>query len=153
MARYLTLEAFLLAVLAGFSGLFLLATKDYGTTAALFPRVIALAALAFLVVDLVWGYVLAGKECGEPQAKTRAVTSSTGWVWPLALQGGYIALIYVAGLSTATLFYLVACPWQLRYRNWVITILHAVLLTLVIVYTFHYVFHVRLPKGLLGIPF
>jgi hypothetical protein len=30
--------------------------------------------------------------------------------------------------------------------------LHAVLLTFVIVYTFHSVFHVRLPKGLLGIP-
>lgn len=61
-------------------------------------------------------------------------------------------MIYIAGFSTATFAYLIACPWQLHYRNWIVTILHAILLTVAIVYTFHSVFHVRLPKGVLGIP-
>ena len=152
MARYSTLEAFLLAVLVGFSGLLLLISKDYGTTAALFPRVIASASLAFIFLDIGWGYFLTGKNRAKPQAKAPAQASNTGWAAPLALQAGYIALIYVAGFAAATLLYLLVCPWQLRYRNWKVTIPHAILLTFAIVYTFHSVFHVRLPKGLLGIP-
>lgn len=147
MARHVTLETFLLLVLAGFSGLFLLASRDYGTTAALFPGVIASAALAFIALDVVSGALFSRK------AKAPAEASNMGWVAPLALQGGYIALIYLAGFAAATLVYLLVCPWQLRYRNRLVTVLHAVLFTFAIVYVFHVVFHVRLPKGLLGIPF
>lgn len=139
-------------VLAGFSALFLFITKDYGATAALFPRVVASASLVLIALDSLWTYFLVGKGRAKPQAKAPDQRSNRGWSAPLALQAGYIGLIYVAGFSTATLIYLIACPWQLRYRNWFVTILHAVLLTFAIVYTFHSVFHVRLPKGLLGIP-
>jgi hypothetical protein len=146
------LEALLLVVLAGFSALFLFITKDYGATAALFPRVVASASLIFIAVDILWKYFVIEKAGAKLQATTADQTSDIGWASPLALQAGYIGLIYVAGFSTATLIYLMVCPWQLRYRNWFVTILHAVLLTFAIVYTFHSVFHVRLPKGLLGIP-
>lgn len=145
-----TLETLLLVVLAGFSALFLVLTKDYGATAALFPRVVASASLVFLALDILWKYFVAGKN--TIRAKAPDHTNNKGWVLPLAFQAGYLGLIYVAGFSAATLAYLIACPWQLRYRNWIITILHAVLLTFAIVYTFHTVFHVRLPKGMLGIP-
>ncbi len=143
-----TLEGLLLVILAGFAVLFLLVTKDYGATAALFPRVVAAATLAFLAFDLGWQYFLAKKK-SAPVRQDAAVVS---WWAALALQAGYIALIYIAGFSAATLIYLIACPWQLRYRKWAVTISHAVLLTFTIVYTFNSVFHVRLPKGLLGIP-
>jgi hypothetical protein len=142
------LEGLLLVILAGFAVLFLLVTKDYGATAALFPRVVAAATLAFLAFDLGWQYFLAKKK-SAPVRQDAAVVS---WWAALALQAGYIALIYIAGFSAATLIYLIACPWQLRYRKWAVTISHAVLLTFTIVYTFNSVFHVRLPKGLLGIP-
>jgi len=145
-------EALLLVVLAGFSVLFLFIAKDYGATAALFPRVVASASLVFLALDFLCKYFVVGKADAEPQAKPPDQTSNRGWSSPLALQAGYIGLIYVAGFSTATLIYLTVCPWQLRYRNWLVTILHAVLLTFAVVYTFHSVFHVRLPAGLLGIP-
>jgi hypothetical protein len=153
MARSFTLETFLLLALAGFCGLFLLASKDYGATAALFPRVIATAALAFIALDVVYGSLVAAKGRARAQTKESPGESRAGWVAPLALQGGYIALIYLAGFAAATLVYLLVCPWQLRYRRWMVTILHAVSLTFVIVYTFHSVFHVRLPRGLLGLPF
>jgi len=143
-----TLEGLLLVILAGFAVLFLLVTKDYGATAALFPRVVAAATLAFLAFDLGWQYFLAKKK-SAPVRQDAAVVS---WWAALALQAGYIALIYIAGFSAATLIYLIACPWQLRYRKWAVTISHAVLLTFTIVYTFNSVFHVRLPKGLVGIP-
>ncbi len=143
-----TLEGLLLVILAGFAVLFLLVTKDYGATAALFPRVVAAATLAFLAFDLGWQYFLAKKK-SAPVRQDAAVVS---WWAALALQAGYIALIYIAGFSAATLIYSIACPWQLRYRKWAVTISHAVLLTFTIVYTFNSVFHVRLPKGLLGIP-
>ena len=143
-----TLEGLLLVILAGFAILFLLVTKDYGATAALFPRVVAAATLAFLAFDLGWQYFLAKKKFVPLRHDAEVVS----WWAALALQAGYIALIYIAGFSAATLAYLIACPWQLRYRRWAVTISHAVLLTFTIVYTFNSVFHVRLPKGLLGIP-
>lgn len=143
-----TLEGLLLVILAGFAALFLLVTKDYGTTAALFPRVVAAATLAFLAFDLGWQYFLAKKKFAPLRHDAEVVP----WWAALALQAGYIALIYIAGFSAATLAYLIACPWQLRYRRWAVTASHAVLLTFTIVYTFNSVFHVRLPKGLLGIP-
>lgn len=79
-------------------------------------------------------------------------STSVSWYAALALQGGYIAFIYLIGFSAATLLFLLLCPWHLRYRRWPITIIHGVLLTLVIVGSFHLFFHVRLPKGFLGIP-
>lgn len=152
MPRNLTLETFLLAVLAGFSALFLLISKDYGTTAALFPRVIASASLVFIILDIGWEYASARQAPIKPRAEKFGKTGSVGWMPPLALQAGYIALIYIAGFTAATFLYLLACPWQLRYRKWLVTILHAALLTFTIVYTFHSVFHIRLPRGVLGLP-
>ena len=146
------MEALLLVVLAGFAALFLFLTKDYGTTAALFPRVVASASLVFVALDILWKYFVVEKGGAKPKTKAPDQTSNKGWVLPLVFQAGYLGLIYVAGFSAATLAYLIACPWQLRYRNWIVIILNAVLLTFAIVYTFHTVFHVRLPKGMLGIP-
>lgn len=152
MSRAVTLETFLLAILASFCALFLWVSRDYGTTAALFPRVIASASLVFVLLDIGWEHIFARAAQDKPRAEKSSQTGTAGWMPPLALQAGYIALIYAAGFATATFLYLVACPWQLRYRNWLVTILHAVLLTFTIVYTFHSVFHVRLPRGMLGFP-
>lgn len=146
------MEALLRTLLVCFALLFLFVTKDYGATAALFPRVVALFSLAFISLDIFWLYFRKGHKPAKPQAETQRVLPRVSWSAALALQAGYIGVIYIAGFSTATFAYLIACPWQLHYRNWIVTILHAILLTVAIVYTFHSVFHVRLPKGVLGIP-
>jgi tripartite tricarboxylate transporter TctB family protein len=146
------LEAFLQILLAGFALLFLFVTKDYGATAALFPRVVAIFSLVLITLDIFWRYFFMRAKGAKPQAEKNEISQTVSWQSALALQAGYIGLIYVAGFSVATLAYLIACPWQLRYRNWLVTIVHAVLLMVAIVYTFHTVFHVRLPKGVLGIP-
>lgn len=77
---------------------------------------------------------------------------SVSWPAALTLQASYIILIYLIGFSTATLLYLLSSPWQMRYRHWTVVLIHGLLLTLVIFVSFHWFFHVRLPKGLLGIP-
>ena len=146
------MEAILLVVLAGFAVLFLFLSKDYGATAALFPRVVASASLIFIALDILWKYLAVAKSGTKLPARASDEADNKGWAPPLAMQTGYIGLIYIAGFSAATLLYLIICPWQLRYRNWLVTILHAALLTFAIVYTFHTVFHVRLPNGFLGIP-
>lgn len=146
------LEILLLFILTGFAVLFLWVTKDYGATAALFPRVVAVISLGFVALDLVGQFSRRKKTSATPRAAASKTSGGVSWVSALALQAVYIGLIYVAGFSTATLTYLIACPWHLRFRNWTVTIVHAVLLTITIVYTFHSIFHVRLPKGMLGIP-
>ena len=116
------------------------------------PQVVAVVSLGFVALDLVGQFSRRKKTSATPRAAASKTSGGVSWVSALALQAVYIGLIYVAGFSTATLTYLIACPWHLRFRNWTVTILHAVLLTVTIVYTFHSIFHVRLPKGMLGIP-
>lgn len=146
------LEGLLLAIMTAFAVFFLWLTKDYGATAALFPRVVAVISLGFVALDLLGQFSRSKKKSAAPREQASENTSGVSWFGALALQGAYIGLIYIAGFSAATLAYLVACPWHLRFRNWTVTIVHAVLLTVTIVYTFHSIFHVRLPKGMLGIP-
>ena len=146
-----TLESLLLFILAGFAVLFLWVTRDYGATAALFPRVVAIASLGFIALDLL-GQSSPRKKTSALAAGAEPASGSVSWTSALALQAVYIGLIYVAGFATATLAYLIACPWHLRFRNWTVIVVHGVLLTVVTVYTFHTIFHVRLPKGLLGMP-
>lgn len=138
--------------MVGFALLFLFVTKDYGATAALFPRVVALFCLAFISLDIFSLYLSRGKKPVKAPAETQQELSGVSWFAALALQAGYIGMIYISGFSTATLAYLIVCPWQLRYRHWIVTVVHATLLTVTVVYLFHTVFHVRLPKGVLGIP-
>lgn len=146
------METLLRALLVGFALLFLFVTKDYGATAALFPRVVASFCLAFISLDIFSLYLRRGKKPVKAPAETQQELSGVSWFAALALQAGYIGMIYIAGFSTATLAYLIVCPWQLRYRHWIVTVVHATLLTVTVVYLFHTVFHVRLPKGVLGIP-
>jgi hypothetical protein len=125
--------------------------KDYNSTAALFPRLVALSALLFLALDLISKKVGARKprEVGQPPDST---LQPPPWLPALALQGGYIIFVYLIGFSAATLLFLLAVPAQMRYRRWPITALYAILLTVAIYVSFHWLFHVRLPKGLIGLP-
>jgi hypothetical protein len=146
------LEGLLLFILVAFAVLFLWVTKDYGATAALFPRVVAVVSLGFVALDLFGQFSRRRKKSATPRASSSVTSSGVFWFSALVLQAVYIGLIYVAGFSAATLTYLIVSPRHLRFRNWTAIIVHGVLLTVTIVYTFHSIFHVRMPKGMLGIP-
>jgi len=126
-------------------------TKDFNPTAALFPRLVAAFSLFCIALSLVFQFMGKG-ETAPPEKAREQNPESVSWPATLTLQGGYIILIYVIGFSAATLFYLLLSPWQMHYRRWGVILLHGLLLTLSVAVSFHWLFHVRLPKGLIGIP-
>ena len=135
-------EILLFAILGGFAGLFLLLSRDYNPTAALFPRVIAIASLVFLSILIVqFGVSRPQQEASENNGTSRAAI--------FGLQGAYLVLIYCFGFFTATLLFLLVAPVQLRYKRWSVVFAHAVVVTLVLAGSFLWLFNIQLPSGAL----
>ncbi|MBI2961322.1 MAG: tripartite tricarboxylate transporter TctB family protein [Betaproteobacteria bacterium] len=148
--RIAALEGFLLLVLGSFALAFFVETRELGQTAALFPRLVALASLAALALALGFQFFGAAKARQTP-AETAALETLDVVSWPLALavQVGYVALIALLGFSLASLLYLIGAPLQMRYRRWGVLIAYGFLLTAAVAIAFTVLFHVRLPEGLL----
>jgi len=148
--RISNLEGFLLLILGAFAASFLVQSWELGQTAAMFPRLVAGASLALLA--LVTAFELMGKGSARKkplEAVTTRAPDAILWPVALAVQIGYIALVVLVGFSLATLIYLMGSPLQMRYRRWGVLGAFAILLTATVVASFTYLFHVRLPEGLL----
>jgi hypothetical protein len=141
------LEALLLILLGGFAVAFLVLSKDYGATAALFPRWVAGAAILSLLLALPVE-ILRRRKSSAPEP---AAESSDSVAWPLILllQGGYVLFIYLIGFAGATLLFLLFTPALMHYRRWSVILLYGVLLTAAVAGSFMWLFNVRLPKGIL----
>ncbi|HXG50696.1 MAG TPA: tripartite tricarboxylate transporter TctB family protein [candidate division Zixibacteria bacterium] len=142
--------ALLPLVTAGFAAALLFFSRENNPTAALFPRVVGVATLAFVLLDLIINRT--GIRHAAPPEGRASGGRLPAWGIPLALQAVYLALIYVIGFSLATFVFLLLCPLVLGYRRPAVVAAHAVLFTAVLVFTFQSVFHIRLPKGLIGFP-
>jgi len=148
--RMAPLEGFLLLILGAFAASFLVLSWQLGQTAAMFPRLVAGVSLALLALALVLDFT--GKTRARkkpPETKTARAADAIPWPVALAVQIGYIALVVLVGFSLATLIYLAGSPLQMRYRRWGVLGAFAILLTATVVASFTYLFHVRLPEGLL----
>lgn len=148
--RISALEGFLLFVLAGFAATFLIQSRQFGETAAMFPRLVAGVSLALLA--LATAFELRDKvRTGKKSLETMTTRAPGAIPWPVALavQIAYIALVVLIGFSLATLIYLMGAPLQMRYRRWGVLGAFAILLTATVVASFTFLFHVRLPEGLL----
>jgi hypothetical protein len=129
----------------------LILSGEYNPTAALFPRWVAAGTVIFLV------FIVGARFFGKPQPRvqepdeefTQPAPDAAFWPAVLALQGGYILAIYLLGFTVATLLYLLSAPLQMHYRRWGVIGVHAVLLTVVISGSFIWIFHIRLPTGIL----
>jgi hypothetical protein len=140
------LEALLLILLGGFSVAFIVLSKDYGATAALFPRWVATVAIVALLLALPTEVLRRRKSAtAEPAANS----DSVAWPLILLLQGGYVFFIYLIGFSGATLLFLLFTPVLMHYRRWSVILLYGVLLTAAVAGSFLWLFNVRLPKGIL----
>ena len=135
------LEVVLLAILGGFSALFLFLTKDYNPTAALFPRIIAVASLLFLIGGL--------RDGGRSRELQRDLPPSLNPLPVLLLQAGYVVLIYLIGFFLATLLYLAVAPLQLRYERRGIALAQSVVLTAALAGSFMWLFSIQLPVGII----
>ena len=140
----ITLEALLLATLGGFAALFLVLSKDYNSTAALFPQWIALASLAFLAV-LIIRLVVRSKEPHEPPEPPEELGKRPTAI--VLVEGAYIILIFLAGFFAATFFFLLIAPVQMRYERRGVVLMHAVVLTLMLAGSFSWLFNIQLPTG------
>ena len=145
------LEKVLLSLLGSFCVAFLLLTWELHSTAALFPRWVAFAAIVFLVCAVPMRRSDASIQRSEDVDENfpQATAGVVNWSTVLALQLGYVIAIYLIGFTIATVVYLLVGPIQMGYRRWMIIALQAVVLTAVISGSFIGFFHIRLPKGIL----
>src|SRR5262245_23243927 len=102
------LEVLLFAILGGFAETFRFLSREYNATAALFPKLIAIASLIFLVTGIA---TRKSSNMGSDPSLLNFKPSM------LALQAGYVVLIYIVGFFVATLVYLIVAPIQLRYQH------------------------------------
>lgn len=149
---FLDPDIVLMAVLGIFAGAFLLETRSYNPTAALFPRLVSIISLVFIVWTITQRCLtLRRKAKSSPDTKVGAGIKGEGalaWYWSLATMVGYFVLIYVLGFTLATLIYLLVLPVLLGYRRYQIVLITGVLSTAAFVSVFSYVLHARIPEGI-----
>lgn len=144
------MEGVLLVILGGFCAVFVVESRQYGDMAAFLPRLVGVASLVLLALAVavqVFGKAKPDAR-GGPSPRERPV-DAIPWPAALAAQIGYIVLLFLAGFPLATVIYLLAAPFQMRYRRWKIVVPFAVLLTAITVFSFTRLFSVRFPEGLL----
>ena len=141
-----SLETLLLAVLGGFTAVCLYLTREFNETAALFPRVIAIASLVFCGVLMIRG--IWGRRKNSSNFRPAANVEEF-FLRPqiLAVQAAYIICIYLLGFFIATLSFLLIAPAQNGYKRWGIVSIHAVLVTLALTGSFIWLLNVQLPAG------
>jgi hypothetical protein len=144
------LEAVLLILFGGFAAVFLILSKDYNSTAALFPRcvaIVSLLSLAALIVQLFSHSVRSSRASDKEIIETSAGAVSRPMVF--GLQGAYILFIYVLGFFAATLLFLLIAPIQLRYKRWRVVVVQGLVVTLVVAGSFLWLFGIQLPAGVI----
>ena len=148
--RIEALEAVLLILFGGFAAVFLILSRDYNYTAALFPRYIAivsLLSLAALIVQLFRHSVRSSGASDEEVIEPSAGAISRPVVF--ALQGAYILFIYVLGFFAATFLFLLIAPIQLRYKRWRVVVVQSLVVTLAVAGSFLWLFNIQLPAGVI----
>ncbi len=151
---FLDADIVLMVVLGVFAGAFLIETRTYNPTAALFPRLVSIISLIFIVWTIVQRvFSLAKRADQSPEA--RSETGPQGarvftWYWSLAAMVGYYVLIYLLGFTLVTLVYLIVLPLLLGYRRYLIILITGVLWTVAFLSVFNYILHARIPEGIVG---
>ena len=152
--RILDLDLILMAILGAFAAAFLIDSRSYNPTAALFPRLISIIVLLLVLwtaAHRLWE--LFGRPQGVSRSAERVAPKQKGvmtWYGSLITIVIYFLLIYVIGFTWAALVYLVVLPILLGYRKYKIIFAIAAMWTLSFVLVFTYVVHTRIPGGLLG---
>ena len=150
---FLDPDIVLMAVLGVFAGAFLIETRSYNPTAALFPRLVSIVSLIFVAWTIAQRYLaLRRKAKSSPDAKAVAgrTQGALAWYWSVATMVGYFALIHLLGFTLVTLLYLLALPLLLGYRRYRIVLVTGVLSTVAFITVFSYVLHARIPEGIVG---
>ena len=151
---FLDADIVLMVVLGVFAGAFLIETRTYNPTAALFPRLVSIISLIFIIWTIArrcLSLVRKAKTSPEVQAEVEPTGEGVlAWYWSLATMVGYFVLIYLLGFTLVTLIYLLVLPLLLGYRKYKIILITGVLWTVTFITVFTYVLHARIPEGIVG---
>jgi len=141
-----------MAVLGFFAGAFLIDTRSYNPTAALFPRLVSIITLVFIAWAIVQRcLILRRKARSSPKAEARIkAEGALAWYWTVASMVGYFVLIHLLGFTLVTLIYLLVLPLLLGYRRYKTVLITGTLLTAAFITVFTYVLHARIPEGIVG---
>ena len=156
-SHLLKFEAFAVAIIAIFSGVFLLQTYEYGRRAALFPRVVSITVLSltgfFIVSRLRRATINKNVPAKESPARTEIgdeanQSAGVNWLAALGVAIGFFVLIYLVGFGPATLIYVSAHLYMAGYRRHGLIFLFAIAMAILVVAT-AYLFAVPVPGGML----
>jgi hypothetical protein len=139
----------------------LIATRDLGRTAALFPKIISVTILALIVLYIgVQIYLHFNKsvvksegnavETQMDEKSPGGVPKSGGWYTVIGFIVIYIGLMYLIGFALASLLFMLVLAYIAGYRRMktLIPVTLAIAVGLVIIGK---LFHIKLPTGLLNL--
>jgi hypothetical protein len=153
LRSFFDLELVILIILGAFALAFLIDTRSYNRIAALFPRLVSVATLLLILAYLVVRFSMSLKKEKQPSETDAETTvkgegSLSGNV-TLAIMLGYFLLIFIVGLTWASLVYLLVVPVWMGYRRYRIIAITSILWVIAFVCIFHFMLHTRIPQGLL----
>jgi hypothetical protein len=151
---FFDIDLLLLGLPVCFAILFLIDSRSYNPTAALFPRLVATITLGLLFGALIQHYVRLYRQARQIPEMEEAGTESERsggikWYLNLAIILAYFLLIYVVGFIWASLLYLLATPIIMGYRKFKIVVVIALFWVIIFIYVFYELLQARIPKGLL----
>jgi len=156
-SRIFDLDLILMAILGAFTAAFLIDSRSYNLTAALFPRLISTISLILILWTItVRCWKLFHKTQDVSQSREELSAKQEGsmvWYISLVTMVSYYLLIHILGFTLVTLIYLLALPLLLGYKKYKIVFITGILWTAGFLYVFTYILHARLPEGLMGIFF
>ncbi len=150
---FFDLEFVIVFILGAFALAFLIDTRTYNRVAALFPRLISTVTLLLLLTYLGYRFWILRKEERPSQEETEAPVKGEGSISgniSLAIMIGYFLLIFVIGLTWASLVYLFLVPVLMGYKRYRIVAITSAFWIIAFVCVFHYILHTRIPQGVLG---
>ena len=149
-AFFASADTWLLAGLGALALVFFAMTYSYRPAAAFFPRIVTIIVAVLCFYELAMN--LRAALAGQLAQRDKSEESAQGIAWYHALLAivVYCASIYLFGFDLATLLFLIGFPLRVGYRNWIVILITAIVLTAVVEIGFIRFLHVPLPKGLLG---
>ena len=154
LRSFFDLEFVIVFILGAFAIAFLIDTRTYNRIAALFPRLISTITILLLLTYLCYRFwTLMKQEPPSSQEEIEAPVKEAGSIpgnVSLAVMIGYFLLIFVIGLTWASLVYLFLVPILMGYKRYRIVATTSILWIIAFVCVFHYILHTRIPQGFLG---
>jgi hypothetical protein len=155
---FLDLDLALLCLQACFAITFLIDSRTYNPTAALFPRLVAVVALCLLFGAMCQHLFNRYNQTADiPEAEDVDIgpkkVAGMKWYVNLSIMLAYFLLVYILGLVVASLLYLLLAPILMGYKKFKIVAAVAGFWIIVFSYVFYGILQLRMPNGIFEVLF